>query len=282
MSRFVFAVAKLSVVLSLLSYASVFTGCNSPTNATVKDDATTEEETFTVTFVDNTKGVNFEPQTVVTGGNIEEPEQVQLRGFLITGWSLDTAGSNLWDFDTQVIDDVTLYAQWEYVEYSIGDVGPAGGWIFHDNSSWETDGWRYLEAAPSSTEWMTKRWGGEGTSLVGTGTAIGTGLENTAAIVLAYGSVDPYWLRSDYAAKLAFELSWSGYDDWFLPSIYELELIYERLYIYNMGNFGEYSYWSSSENGVSDVWYYGFYNGGVKDYVSKKYGSYPVRAIRAF
>jgi DUF1680 family protein len=32
--------------------------------------------------------------------------------------------------------------------YSIGDVGPAGGFIFYENPNHNRDGWRYLEAAP--------------------------------------------------------------------------------------------------------------------------------------
>jgi hypothetical protein len=39
--------------------------------------------------------------------------------------------------------------------YSLRDIGPAGGYIFYDKGSY-SDGWRYLEAAPVSTEWMNK------------------------------------------------------------------------------------------------------------------------------
>jgi hypothetical protein len=33
-------------------------------------------------------------------------------------------------------------------EYEVGDVGPAGGFIFYKNPNYASDGWRYLEAAP--------------------------------------------------------------------------------------------------------------------------------------
>ena len=36
----------------------------------------------------------------------------------------------------------------EYSGYSIGDIGPAGGYIFYDKGYY-SDGWRYLEAAPA-------------------------------------------------------------------------------------------------------------------------------------
>ena len=33
--------------------------------------------------------------------------------------------------------------------YALGDIGPAGGYIFYENPNYAADGWRYLEAAPS-------------------------------------------------------------------------------------------------------------------------------------
>ncbi|MHA1232832.1 MAG: hypothetical protein ACTSPQ_19565, partial [Candidatus Helarchaeota archaeon] len=60
--------------------------------------------------------------------------------------------------------------------------GPAGGYIFYDKGSY-SDGWRYLEAAPASTEWTGKEWGSYGTFIGGTETGIGTGQSNTNTIV---------------------------------------------------------------------------------------------------
>jgi hypothetical protein len=40
--------------------------------------------------------------------------------------------------------------------YSIGDSGLAGGLIFYDKDDW-AGGWRYMEAAPQSTEWTYRR-----------------------------------------------------------------------------------------------------------------------------
>jgi hypothetical protein len=41
--------------------------------------------------------------------------------------------------------------------FSLGDVGPGGGYIFYDKESYGSDGWRYLEAAPAdfSFDWTS-------------------------------------------------------------------------------------------------------------------------------
>jgi hypothetical protein len=56
--------------------------------------------------------------------------------------------------------------QWEEIEerhrrneYNIGEKGPAGGIVFYDKGK-VSDGWRYLEAAPSHTEFTPiNPWG---------------------------------------------------------------------------------------------------------------------------
>ena len=130
-------------------------------------------------------------------------------------------------------------------------MGPAGGLVFYNNPHYKEDGWRYLEAAPLSNEWRSKVWGGYRTNVGETGTAIGTGESNTEIIVLAFGDNEPYEGKSDYAAKLCADLVVSKdgveYDDWFLPSRDELNLMYENLKRNNLGGFSDLYYWSSSE-----------------------------------
>src|SRR5688572_269315 len=56
--------------------------------------------------------------------------------------------------------------------YSLRDIGPAGGWIFYINPNYKTDGWRYIEAAPSDQS--PKVWGSFETAVTGAdGTIIG-------------------------------------------------------------------------------------------------------------
>ncbi|MEI6388047.1 MAG: chitobiase/beta-hexosaminidase C-terminal domain-containing protein, partial [Spirochaetota bacterium] len=63
--------------------------------------------------------------------------------------------------------------------YAVGDTGPAGGIVFYDKGS-VSDGWRYLEAAPSDQSAGIRWYNGTYIS-VSTGTAIGSGKANTAA-----------------------------------------------------------------------------------------------------
>ena len=156
------------------------------------------------------------------------------------------------------------------------DIGPAGGCIFYDKGSY-SNGWRYLEAAPVSTE-MDKEWGSYGTLIGGTGTGIGTGQSNTTIIVA--------WLNShgetDRAAQVCDALVYGGYSDWFLPSRDELDLMYENLHniVTPVGGFFDGFYWSSSERTGTLAWSQFFLTGELTREIKKV--SILVRAVRAF
>ncbi len=171
------------------------------------------------------------------------------------------------------------------VVYEAGDTGPAGGIVFYDKGEY-TDGWRYLEAAPASTEWANKPWGGPGTIDDGTQTGIGTGEANTLAIVAAYGDNEPLANRADYAAKLCSDLEYAPgviftrFTDWFLPSKDELDLMYVNLHLEGLGTFAEAWYWSSSDYGPLLAWSQFFgdgHQGGLNPDDERM-----VRAVRAF
>jgi len=165
----------------------------------------------------------------------------------------------------------------ENSNYSLGDIGPAGGLIFYDKGSY-SDGWRYLEAAPVSTDWYNRQWGSYGTLIGATETDIGTGQSNTTTIVT--------WLNShsetDCAAQLCDALVYGGYSDWFLPSKDELNLMYTNLKVFGVGGFADEDeyYWSSSEYLANSVWFQGFGTGYQNS--PNKSGYSRVRAVRAF
>ena len=211
-------------------------------------------------------------------------------------------------------------------EYVVGDTGPAGGIIFYDKGD-SSDGWRYLEAAPAdlrvidgvpsvdkSDPWYDfgdetvvfgyYRNGASGKSLYVNGTtsynendctdtALGTGRKNTELLVKAMGN-SAYTHESgsdtaeEYAARLCWDLEFNGFDDWFLPSKDELNLMYENRSV--IGGFAYDKntcyYWSSSEyyseyySTTYYAWSQYFYN-GYQDY-DKRYYNFRVRPVRAF
>jgi hypothetical protein len=85
-----------------------------------------------------------------------------------------------------------------------------------------------------------------------------------------------------YAAKICSEYKGGGFNDWYLPSKFELNLLYLLYERRIVSNFARDFYWSSSED-VNDVaWLLRFYDGQLYNY--PKFGStaFRVRAIRAF
>lgn len=123
-------------------------------------------------------------------------------------------------------------------QYEIGDTGPAGGVIFYAKEAY-SEGWKYLEAAPDLNGYFVA-WSNVSDTLIGTTSeAIGTGLENTEAIISQVG-------YTYGAAQLASDYERSGYTDWFLPSSGELLALYEVKS--SIGYYTTYNtYWSSSE-----------------------------------
>jgi hypothetical protein len=133
-----------------------------------------------------------------------------------------------------------------------------------------------LIAAPSDQTGAA--WGCYGQS-IGTGTAVGTGAANTTAIVSGCS-------ETAIAARICADLTLGEYDDWFLPSKDELNLMYDNigqgnvLELGNVGNFANNYYWSSTEYGDNIAWVQGF-DDGDKNYYTKG-NAYYVRAVRAF
>jgi len=131
--------------------------------------------------------------------------------------------------------------------YQVGTKGPAGGIVFYDKGSY-SDGWRYLEMAPEETDKGEMTWGGSGIEIKTTSPDIGKGLENTKLIVTLVGNNQ----GKTYPALLCDSLVYNDFDDWFLPSIEELKLIYNNLIVTEIGDFTKtpygsiYSLWSST------------------------------------
>jgi hypothetical protein len=158
--------------------------------------------------------------------------------------------------------------------YKIGDIGPAGGIVFYDKFS-SAGGWRYLEAAPKEIE-QKLGWGNFHIELI---TDVGAGKRNTQIIVNEGKNLVT-------AARFCFDLEYGGYDDWFLPSKDELNLMYENLKVKRQGDFVDDIYWSSSYKMVGNYWgpwLQNFSDGSQETaYFIGKTTALSVRAIRQF
>jgi len=162
--------------------------------------------------------------------------------------------------------------------YTVGDIGPAGGFIFYENPNFAADGWRYLEAAPFDQSAGAK-WGCFRRAIAGArGTAIGTGKQNTADMLRACN-------EAGAAASLCASLDVSGARGWFLPSRDELALMYRNLEAAGIGDFRDagvadnFTYWTSSQQSADMANHIDFADNGRQHYDDKDFPR-RVRAIR--
>jgi hypothetical protein len=160
-------------------------------------------------------------------------------------------------------------------DYKIGDTGPAGGIIFLDKGNF-SDGWRYMEAAPSGNEFKSQWSNKRRTRVDSTMTTVGSGMLNTQAMVDILNREKEY----NCAAQLCAATEINGYKGWFLPSKDELDLMYKNLKARGLGGFRDEDYWSSSQDGKSDGSCQNFKNG--RQHGRDKDNTYLVRPIRAF
>jgi hypothetical protein len=157
---------------------------------------------------------------------------------------------------------------------TIGDYYQGGiiAYIWQEGTTGYVAGEMHGIIATPSDQSNRASWGCQGVSIKeAVGTAIATGRQNTLAI-LANCKV------AGIAAQLCGDLELDGYNDWYLPSQGELNLLY--LNKETIGNFAGVEYWSSSESSTNDAWVQGF---GVGDkYGLSKSGAISVRAVRSF
>ncbi|TCV73864.1 MULTISPECIES: DUF1566 domain-containing protein [Methylomonas] len=159
--------------------------------------------------------------------------------------------------------------------YKIGDIGPAGGFVFYLS---DVSGMHGLEAALSDQ--IDAPWGCNGQIInFGNSAIYYTGKENTVAIL---GRCNELGI----AAQVADAYSQNGFDDWYLPSKTELDFMFNNIGrgaaapLTNVGGFALGYYWSSSEFDFTNAWSQGFSTGNES--IRPKLEVRKVRAIRSF
>ena len=152
-----------------------------------------------------------------------------------------------------------------------------GGIIFYLDAT----GCHGLIAAPSNQSTGIQWYNGSYSVTNAVRDGIGAGEFNTERIIANQ-------LTGAYAAQICANYQGgTAYGDWYLPSKYELNLMYENigqgnaLGLGNVGNFASSYYWSSTENNNINAWYQNFTNGIQSTQFNKIAPSY-VRAVRAF
>ena len=167
-----------------------------------------------------------------------------------------------------------------HTEYAVGDVGPAGGFIFYINANFASDGWRYLEAAPTDQSAGAK-WGCFRHAIAGaSATAIGSGRQNTSDMLAACN-------EPGTAAELCASYRLNGVGGWFLPSRDELATLHRNLHARGVGSFqvdgvtDNVSYWASSQLTADMASHIDFADNGRQHFDDKDFPR-RVRAIRAF
>jgi len=143
----------------------------------------------------------------------------------------------------------------------------AGGYVFYKNGN--------SGLVTATVDQGSAAWGCSGTDLTGAaGLNVGTGYQNTVDILA--GCVE-----EGIAAYICDTLTLNGYNDWFLPSLNELN---SNQALYTNGtipNFSNTAYWTSSEVTATTAKAYSF-AGATMTYNGTKTTSLRVRAIRSF
>jgi len=175
---------------------------------------------------------------------------------------------------------------------NIGDAGEVGGRIFYRNAA----GFTLQDINPANNKtvyyleaWTANEtvspWGDEGTLVANVTTF--TSLLSSGATMIGNGRKDTQIIAAHMAGKLitgtaaqrCLSATHGGKNDWFLPSLGELNELYKAKGHTNVPTSNW--YWSSSQLDTDYAWLQGFDNGVQVD-GHVEYIGINVRAVRAF
>ena len=160
--------------------------------------------------------------------------------------------------------------------YSVHTIGESygGGIVFY-----VYDGGQHGLIAATADQSTGIRWdGGSNTNTCARGDGIGAGIKNTAIIIANQGPVDGNTFAARICNEYSVTVGGTTYGDWYLPSKYELNLLYLQKTV--VGGFTNNYYWSSTEFDANNTWRQKV-GSGLQVSSNKNNASY-VRAVRTF
>lgn len=182
------------------------------------------------------------------------------------------------------IDGNVISTNISITSYSVGDFAQ-GGVVFWVDETGQHGLVASIENQSAGVKW---RGGATNYTVMARGNGIYAGKINTSIIIGAHAAKDDVDV---HAAFLCNSYNGNDFGDWYLPSIRELELLYENQAIVNsvsVANGGEEiinsPYWSSTEGTATPSLHaqlINFYDGQLWE-LNKSHSDYRVRAIRAF
>ena len=206
------------------------------------------------TFV--VKGGNVGIGTANPGAALEVAGQVKING--------GTPGAG-----KVLRSDAVGLASWKVAAstFSIGD-NYGGGKIF-----WVDAAGKQVLIAPTADQSASVKWSNNSNGTGATLDGVYAGKANTVMIsTMQHTGSYAAQVCADYSVTINGEY----YDDWYLPSKYELSLLYPQKDA--IGGFAASIYWSSTETGAF-AWAVNFINGGMSG--DNKTIAYYVRCVRS-
>jgi hypothetical protein len=173
-------------------------------------------------------------------------------------------------------------------EYVIGEIGPLQGVIIYDKGFY-SDGWRYIEMR-SQNDSMAE-WGCYGSVVpFANFESIGSGFYNSISITIYHDQLYNFYAAPEscspmsngtVATRIPYDQIPGNPFQWSLPSIDELNYIYEQIHSTGVQNLPLGVYWSSTQESNDEAKGIDFNNGNIQ-FIFKNTTNIKTRFIRYF